>query len=75
MNELPDQNYKLGILMVDIFTKYTEVIPLKDKTEGSRLSGLMENLTKLEANLKRYSQMMSLHYLLNILNNFSKTII
>ena len=28
MNDLPNQNYKLGLLMVDVFTKYTEVIPL-----------------------------------------------
>ena len=47
MNELPDQNYKLGLLMVDVFTKYTEVIPLKDKTEGSLLSGLMEGFNKM----------------------------
>ena len=35
------------MLMVDIFTKYTEVIPLKDKTEGSLLSGLMEGFSKI----------------------------
>ena len=47
MNDLPDQEYNLGLLMVDIFTKYTEVIPLKDKTEGSLLSGLMEGFNKM----------------------------
>ena len=35
------------MLMVDIFTKYTEVIPLKDKTEGSLLSGFMEGFNKM----------------------------
>ena len=35
------------MLMVDIFTNYTEVIPLKDKTEGSLLSGLMEGFNKM----------------------------
>ena len=34
------------MLVVDIFTIYTEVIPLKDKTEGSLLSGLMEGFNK-----------------------------
>ena len=47
MNDLPDQEYKVGLLMVDVFTKYTEVIPLKDKTEGSILSGLMEGFHKM----------------------------
>ena len=47
MNDLPDQNYKLGLLMVDVFTKYTEVIPLKDKTEGSLLYALMEGFHKM----------------------------
>ena len=43
-NDLPDQNCKIGLLMVCIFTKYKEVIPLKDKTEGSLLSGLMDGV-------------------------------
>ena len=47
MNDLEDQKYNVGMLMVDIFTKYTEVIPLKDKTEGSLLSGLMEGFNKM----------------------------
>jgi hypothetical protein len=47
MNDLEDQKYNVGMLMVDIFTKYTEVIPLKDKTVGSLLSGLMEGFSKM----------------------------
>ena len=41
---MPDNNqkYNVAMVMVDIFTKYTEAIPLKDKTEGSLLFGLME---------------------------------
>jgi len=48
MNDPPDQDYKVGLLMVDIFTKYTEVIPLRDKSEGSILSGLMEGFNKMD---------------------------
>ena len=33
--------------MADAFTKYTEAIPLKNKTEGSLLSGLMEGFNKM----------------------------
>ena len=47
MNDLLDQDYKIGVLMVDVFKKYTEVMPLKDKTEGSLLSGLMEGFNKM----------------------------
>ena len=47
MNDLPDQKYNVAMLMVDIFTKYTEVIPIKDKTEGSILSALMEGFNKM----------------------------
>ena len=39
--------YNVALLMVDDFTKYTEVIPLKDKAEGSLLSGLMEGFNKM----------------------------
>ena len=47
MNDLPDQKYNVAMLMVDVFTKYTEVIPIKDKTEGSILSALMEGFNKM----------------------------
>ena len=47
MNDLPDQDYKVGLLMVDIFTKRTEVKPLKDKREGSILAGLMEGVNNM----------------------------
>ena len=43
----PDQKYSVAMLMVDIFTKYTEAIPLTDKTEGSLLAGLMEGFNKM----------------------------
>ena len=33
--------------MVDAFTKYTEAMPLEDKTEGSLLYGLMEGFSKM----------------------------
>ena len=39
---MPDEKYKVGMIMVDIFTKYTEVIPIMDKTDGSILAALME---------------------------------
>ena len=38
--DLKDPVYKGGLLMVDTFTKYTEAMRIKDKSEGSILSGL-----------------------------------
>ena len=49
LDDLPDQDYKVALLMVDVFTRYTEAIPLKDKTEGSLLSGLMEGFHENES--------------------------
>ena len=48
---MPGDNHKYNVAlsMVDAFTNYTEVIPLKDKTEGSLLSGLMEGFNKMGA--------------------------
>ena len=43
----PDQTYNIGMLIVDSLTKYTEVTPLKTKTEGSLLAGLMEGFAKM----------------------------
>jgi hypothetical protein len=44
---LPGQKYNVAMLLVDIFTKYTEVVPIKDKTEGPILSALMEGFNKM----------------------------
>ena len=43
----PDQKYGIGMLFVDIFTKYTEVIPIKSKADGDVLAGLMEGFSKM----------------------------
>ena len=47
MNGLPGKKYNVAMLMVDIFTKYTEAVPIKDKTDGSILSALMDGFNKM----------------------------
>lgn len=48
MNDMEEpQDFKLALIMVDVFTKFTEVIPIKDKTDGSLLSALMEGFNKM----------------------------
>ena len=47
INDLENQKYKVGLLMIDIFTKYMSVIPLKSKEIGDVTAGLLEGFVKL----------------------------
>jgi hypothetical protein len=49
INDLENQKFKVGALMIDIFTKYMVVVPLKSKSEktGDITSGLLECLNKM----------------------------
>jgi hypothetical protein len=49
---LEKQKYKIGMLMIDIFTKYMTVVPLVSKAEktGDITAGLLECLTKMGKN-------------------------
>jgi hypothetical protein len=47
INDLENQKMKVGMLIIDIFTKYLVVIPLNTKDEGDIASGLMEGFTKM----------------------------
>ena len=40
--EKPGSKFKTGVLMVDIFTKYTQVVPIKSKQIPDVLAGIME---------------------------------
>ena len=33
LNDLENQSYKVGALMIDVFTKYMVVVPIKSKAE------------------------------------------
>lgn len=44
---LSNQNFKVGMLMIDIFTKYMWVVALKSKSEGDVASGLIECIHKM----------------------------
>lgn len=52
INDLENQKYKIGMLMIDIFTKYMVVVPLASKSEktGDITSGLLECLNKMGKN-------------------------
>jgi hypothetical protein len=42
MNDNPDDEYKIGLLVIDIFSKFLEVIPLKTKQPQDVLEGLID---------------------------------
>ena len=52
INDLENQKYTIGMLMIDIFTKYMVVVPLASKSEktGDITSGLLECLNKMGKN-------------------------
>jgi len=50
INDLENQKYKVGALMIDIFTKYVVVVPIKSKNEGDVASALIECLHKMGKN-------------------------
>ena len=47
INDLEKQKYRVGLLMIDIFTKYMVVVPISSKGEGDIASGMMEALKKM----------------------------
>ena len=52
MNDLEDQKYKIGVLLVDIFTKYTTIVPIKSKQESDVLAGLIEGFNNMGGKCK-----------------------
>ena len=48
INDLEEQKFRVGLLMIDIFTKYMVVVPIASKGEGDIASGMMEALKKNE---------------------------
>jgi len=48
INDLPNQKYTTGLLMIDAFTKVVEVIPLASKKMADILAGIMEAFNNLK---------------------------
>ena len=47
INDLEEQKFRVGLLMIDIFTKYMVEVPISSKGEGDIASGMMEALKKM----------------------------
>ena len=48
INDLENQKFRVGLLMIDIFTKYMVVVPIKSKGEGDIAAGMMEGFKKMK---------------------------
>jgi hypothetical protein len=47
INDVENQNYKIGLLMIDIFSKYMTVIPLKTKQPSDVLDGIKKGIENM----------------------------
>ena len=47
VNDIPDQKCKVGVAMLDIFTKFATVIPIKSKSEGDVASGMIQGFKEM----------------------------
>ena len=48
INDLEKQNYRVGMIIIDTFSRYMVIIPIKSKGEGDVAAGLIEGLNKFE---------------------------
>ena len=48
INDLEKQNYRVGMTIIDTFSRYMVIIPIKSKGEGDVAAGLIEGLNKFE---------------------------
>ncbi len=47
INDLPNQEYKVGMVCIDIFTKYLVVVPIKSRNQNDVADGLIQCLNKM----------------------------
>ena len=48
LGDLKNQEFKVGLIMIDVFTKYMVIVPIKSKNEGDVASGMIEALNKMK---------------------------
>ena len=52
INDIPKQKMKVGMVCIDIFSKYMAVVPLMSKQPADILAGLMECIKKMDGKPK-----------------------
>ena len=51
INDLKEQKFKVGVLVIDVFEKFMHVVPINSKQEGDVASGMIECLKKMSKKL------------------------
>ena len=46
-NDLPNQRFRVGLIMIDVFSKFMAVVPIKSKEAPDVLAGIMEGIQKM----------------------------
>ena len=46
-NDLKNQKFRIGLAMIDVFSKYAVVVPIKSKQPPDLLAGIMEGINKM----------------------------
>ena len=54
-NDLENQKFRIGLVLIDIFSKYATVIPIKSKEPPDMLAGIIEGLQKIGDNPTIYN--------------------
>jgi hypothetical protein len=71
MNE--DEQYKVGLLIIDIFSKFIDVQPLKTKQPDDILQGLKDGFQNMQGKPESiYSVMMKVHFNSKLLQDYFK---
>ena len=47
INDLDEQKFRVGMLMIDVFDKFMHVVPIRGKNEEDLASGMIECLNKM----------------------------
>ena len=47
INDMEEQKFNVGVSMIDVFDKFTHVVPIKSRKEGDVASGMIECLHKM----------------------------
>ena len=47
INDLQNQKFNIGAIMIDVFSRFMVVVPIKNKNEANIASGIIEGFNKM----------------------------
>ena len=47
INDLENQKFRVGVIMIDVFSRFMQVAPIKSKDEANIASGMIETMNKM----------------------------